>query len=152
MRIEVACEIAAPPDAVFAALGDIPGWPDMLPAVRSIRIITPGPVSVGTRFRETRLMHGREASEDMTVAVLDPPKRLVLTAESNGARYTVDHVLVPAGSGTRLSLTFEGRPITLLARLLAPLASVARGAVERQLTDDLAHLAMAVEKRATPMS
>lgn len=147
MRIEVAHEIAAPAEIVFAVLADIPRWPEVLPVIRSLEMLTPGPVAVGTRFRETRVMHGREASEEMTVATLEPPRRLVLTAESHGARYTADHILEPAPRGTRLVLKFEGRPVTFLAKLLLPLAKLAAGGLKRQLESDLGHIAAAAERR-----
>ena len=33
-------------------------------------------------------MFGRQATEEMTVAALEPPNRTVLTAQNHGVRYT----------------------------------------------------------------
>ena len=49
-----------------------------------------------------------------------------------------------------LELAFEGRPVTLLARLLAPLGLLFQGTVKRQLAADLADLAREAERRARP--
>jgi hypothetical protein len=54
------------------------------------------------------------------------------------------------GGGTKLELAFEGRPVTLLARLLTPLGLLFQGTVKRQLEADLADLAREAERRALP--
>jgi hypothetical protein len=88
-------------------------------------------VAVGTRFRETREMFGRKATEEMTVAEIEPPRRLVLTAFNHGTAYRVEHLLTAESAGTR---------VTLAARLLMPLGLLFRGTVRRQLVSDLADL------------
>ena len=92
-------------------------------------------------------MFGRNATEEMTVAELDPPYRLVLTAFNHGTAYRAEHVLEAEGTGTRLTLIFEGRPVSLAARLFAPLGWMFMGTVKRQLTSDLADLKREAERR-----
>jgi carbon monoxide dehydrogenase subunit G len=145
MRIDTSCHVAAPPERVFAIAIDIPRWPERISAIDRIELLTPGPVGVGTRFRETRTMHGREASEEMTFESIDPPRTFVLVAESHGARYRAEHTFDPEGDGTRLTLTFESVPVTLAARLLTPLALIMRGPLRRQLAQDLSDLKRAAE-------
>lgn len=138
MMIEIQTLIAAPQPRVFAALSDPASWPRMIPGILAVEILTPPPVGVGTRFRETRMMHGRRASEEMTIATLEPDRLLVLTAENHGARYRATHVVESLSPDScRLTLAFAGEPVTLIARLLTPLAILMRGAVRRQLAADL---------------
>ena len=85
MRMSVETLIDAPPQLVFPAIADIESWSSMISAISAIVLLTPGPVAVGTRFRETREMLGRKATEEMMVAEVEPPRRLVLTA-SRAAR------------------------------------------------------------------
>ena len=61
-----------------------------------------------------------------------------------------EHLLEAYGGGTTLALEFEGRPVTLLARLFAPLGLLFQGTVKRQLAADLADLARGAERRARP--
>ena len=150
MRITVQLKIDAPPDVAFALVADIPGWPRVISGIQSVDMLTPGPVAVGTRFRETRLMFGRQATEEMTVAEIEAPRRLILTAFNHGTAYRAEHLFEAHGGGTKLELAFEGRPVTLLARLLAPLGLLFRGTVKRQLAADLADLAREAERRARP--
>ncbi len=150
MRITVQLKIDAPPDVAFALVADIPGWPRVISGVQSVDMLTPGPVAVGTRFRETRVMFGRQATEEMTVAEIEAPLRLIFTAFNHGTAYRAEHLFEAHGGGTKLVLAFEGRPATLLARLLTPLGLLFRGTVKRQLEADLADLAREAERRARP--
>ena len=109
MKIEVETDIAAPPDVVFATVTDVPNWPNFVPAIEQLEILTSSPVGVGTKFRETRTMFGRKATEEMTVAVHDPPRRFDLTAENHGTRYLARHEITPPPGGSRLRLEFGAR-------------------------------------------
>ena len=119
MQVTVETEVAAPPDVVFATMADIAHWPEFIGGIERVELLTDGPMRVGTRFRETRTMFGRSASEEMTVAELVPPHRLVLTAENHGTRYVATHEVTPTANGARLALTFAGTPVTVAARLFS---------------------------------
>ena len=116
-------------------------------AVRAVEMLTPGPVAVGTRFRETRLMFGQQATEEMTVAEFEPPRGFVLTAVNHGTAYRAEHLFEPHGTGTRVQLLFEGRPISRLAKLFVPLGGLFLGSVRRHLAADLADLKREAERR-----
>lgn len=145
MRVTVETMIEASPARVFAVLTDVPRWQGRIRAIAEIEMLTSGPPTVGTRFRETRTMFGRSATEEMTVAELVPPHRFVLAAENHGTRYRITHTLAEAGAGTRLALVFEAEPITLMARLLAPLGWAMKRGIARQIGADLADLKGAAE-------
>jgi len=147
MRIAVEFVVEAPPDAVFAAAADIANWAQFISAIESVALLTSGPVGVGTRFRETRMMFGRRASEEMTVVEMVPPERIVLTAFNHGTEYRAEHRFAGDGTGTRMTLVFEARPATRLARLFAPLGWLLMGRVKRQLEADGADLKREAERR-----
>ena len=148
MRIEVEEATTAAPEVAFATATDIARWPQFITGIDSVEILTTGPVAVGTRFRETRLMHGRTATEEMTVEELEAPRLFVLSALSHGTRFRVEHRFERDGGGTRMTVLFEGRPMTLLARLLTPLALLVIGSVRREIAADLAGLAREAERRS----
>ena len=95
MQIAVECFVEAPPDAAFSAAIDISNWPRFISGVQSVELLTPGPVAAGTRFRETRSIFGRQASEDMTLAQIEPPRRFLLTAFNHGTAYRAEHLFAP---------------------------------------------------------
>jgi carbon monoxide dehydrogenase subunit G len=148
MKVEVTADVAASSEIVFATLTDLEGLPAFISGIRSVEILDPGPLRVGTRFRETRMMFGREATEEMTFAVLDPPRRFVLTAENHGARYVTTHDVAASGVGSRVTLTFEGVPVTFAARLFRFLAPIFAGNIRKHLAGDLAAVKAEAERRA----
>src|SRR5690606_37390928 len=85
-KIEVSRSVNAPPATVFEMLTDLEGAPRRIPAIQKIEMLTPGPVGVGTRFRETRVMFGREASETMEFVAFEPGRSYTVTAFSCGTR------------------------------------------------------------------
>lgn len=139
MEFTVAREIARPPAEVFAAAADFAGAPARITGIRSVEMLTDGPVGVGTRFRETRIMFGREAKETMEVTVFEPGHRYVLEAESHGCRYVSEIKVEPAGAGSRWTMSFRGEPRTLTAKivgfLMRPLARVMVNACAKDADD-----------------
>jgi uncharacterized protein YndB with AHSA1/START domain len=145
MRIDLATEIAAPPERVFVLLADVMAWPKNIDAIEHVEVLTPGPVGRGTRFRETRRMHGRSATEEMTIDAFDPPHHLRFTAENHGTRYVITHTVEPAPGGSRLSVVFEAMPVSLLARTFAAVARLMRRPLEKAIRGDLEDVKAAAE-------
>lgn len=151
MRIEAEILIDAPWTHVFTIVTDVRGWPQRIPAISAVSVITPGPVAVGTRFSETRTMFGRSATEEMMVAELVVPERFVVTADNHGTRYRAEHLLTEEMPRcTRLRLVFSGVPVSLMARLLTPLGWLMKASVRRMILADLAALKRASEATSTP--
>jgi carbon monoxide dehydrogenase subunit G len=147
MQIELETIIAAPPAAVFSTLAAVGNWAQFMSGIDSVEMLTPGAIAAGTRFRETRTMFGKTAIEEMTVVEIAPPNRLLLTAFNHGTAYRVDHKLATATDGTRLSLQFSGTPVTLIARIFAPLGLLFAGSVRKQIEKDLADFKREAERR-----
>ncbi len=148
MRIEARRTIKADAETVFGVLTDIEAWPDFISGIKSAEKLTEGPLRRGSRFREIRVVHGHEAAEEMTVALLEPPVRLVLTAENHGARYEIIHEVVARDPGSELVVSFEARPQSFWARLMAPLAGFMARDIERQIGRDLTDIARESEGRS----
>lgn len=110
--------IAAPPERVFAASSDFASAADTISAIEKMEVLTEGPVGVGTKFRETRKMFGKEAKETMEVTEFEPPRRYVLIANSHGSIYRSEYTFEPEGAGTRVTLSFEATPQTFMAKVL----------------------------------
>jgi hypothetical protein len=148
MQIEVSASIDAAPHIVFGVMTGVERWPHFLRGIERVELLTPGPLAVGSRFRETRKMYGREAAEEMSVALLDPPRRMDLTAENHGARYLAIHDLQAEGNGTRLTLRFGATPLTFAARIFSMIGFLFVGSIRRQLQQDLDDVKAEAERRA----
>lgn len=119
--ITVSRTIQAPAEAVFDTTTNIHAWADIVPAIDKIEPLTDGPAALGTRFRETRIMFGREATEEMEFLEWERPNRYVLGAESHGCRYRTTFTLTPDQGGTKLEMHFAGEPQTFMAKIMTVL-------------------------------
>jgi hypothetical protein len=81
----------------------------------------PGPVGVGTTYRQTRSVP-RRSEEGFEVTVFEPASQLEVHGEIGPFRARVSYALAPTGSGTRLTNAVELRSSGLL-RLVVPLAT-----------------------------
>ena len=145
--------IAAPPDVVFARAADFRHAPEVISAIVKMEILTSGPVGAGTRFRETRMLFGREATEEMTVTAFEPPKRYTLSAESHGSRYHTELSFAAEGQGTRMTMTFQGTPVTLTARIMSVLMRPMMKTLAKTCAKDLEDIKTAIEReRGAAMS
>lgn len=147
MQIIVEETIRAPRTITFANAADVRSWPSMISAIQSTEILTREPIVAGTRFRETRKMYGQTSSEEMTFSEFEPPDHFVLSAESHGTQYRIEHKFADVADGTKLTLIFQAEPATLTAQLLTPLSMMFRSSLRRQLASDLTDLKRAIESR-----
>ncbi|MEM7748285.1 MAG: SRPBCC family protein [Pseudomonadota bacterium] len=148
MQIQLSIDIDATPEQVYAVGMDIERWPKVVSAITNTEILSEGPVGVGTVFRETRIMFGREASEVMTIDTLEPPHRYLFTAENHGTAYVTDHIVEALADGrSRLSVIFTGTAKTILAHLFMPLGLLLAGSLKKQLMGDLEDLKREIESR-----
>lgn len=118
MRIELTKQVDAPPERVFAIASDFAHAAEHVRAIEQVEILTPGPVGVGTRFRETRKVFGRSHAETMEVTAFEPPSRYVVGCESCGCRYRSEFRFLPKAGGTEMRMSFEAEPLTWFARIM----------------------------------
>jgi hypothetical protein len=144
--------IAAPPDIVFAHAANFPRAAEVISAIVKVDMLTDGPTRVGTRFRETRVVFGREACEEMTVTAFEPPKRYTLGAESHGSRYHTELSFTSDGQGTRVTMTFAATPLTFMARVMSLLTRPLAKSLVKMCAKDLDDLKAAIEARSGAIS
>ena len=114
MRFHVQQQIDASPVLVFRTLTDLRNAGRWMRALVRIKPMTNGPLRVGSRWRETRRMLGREVLEEIEVTEMEPPERLVLRMDgsrgtSKRGEFLFHYRLVPDDGGTRVELDGEIR-------------------------------------------
>jgi 1-acyl-sn-glycerol-3-phosphate acyltransferase len=145
-EVTAARRVEAGPEAVWAVLTDLDAAPATISAITAVDVLSKGPYGVGTRWRETRRLFGRESTEEMWVTAAEPPVRTVVEAESRGAHYTTTFTLAPVGGGTQLEVTFAARttdPRWWQRLTWALLGRLGARATRRALAQDLSDIAAA---------
>lgn len=136
------------PDRVFEVFSDFNNAADLVSGIERIEMLTDGSLDVGTRFRETRIMFKREATEEMEITAFEPGKSFTVHCESCGCTYDSTFRFAPDGSETTVDVEFLCRPVTFFARLLSPLAVVTMGPMKKCINKDLEELKAVVENGA----
>ncbi|HVJ81599.1 MAG TPA: SRPBCC family protein, partial [Planctomycetia bacterium] len=106
---------------------------------------------LGTKFKETRKIFGREATETMEFTRFDPGRAYALSCESCGCEYRSDFEFRPDGEGTEIAFTMNVITKSFFAKLMSPLAKLMAGPMKKCVEADLDSLAKRCEAvAATP--
>jgi carbon monoxide dehydrogenase subunit G len=150
VHIEVVREVAAPPAAVWAIIADVVGTAEVIRGIDRVELVSGGsPLQVGTQWRETRTMFGREATQELTVTAVDEGRSYTVTTHTNGADLESTIRVEPGPDGSTLSISLASQSTSRFGSVMA--ATVGRafeGAARSVLAQDLTDIAMAAEARA----
>ncbi len=109
-------------------------------------MLSEGSFRIGTRWLETRVIMKKEATEEMWVTAVHPPRSYQVEAESHGTHYHTLFEFEPVGDGTRVTWTFKGTPLTFGAKLMSVIfAPLFKGMMKKCMLDDLEALRAACE-------
>ena len=133
-RTTVTRSIDAPLEVVFETISDIRNFSKAIPDIVGVEFLSDTRTGVGTRFRETRLMRGREASTVLEVTEYVDDEHLRVVSDSHGTIWDSEFTVRQYAGATELTLIMEARPHTILARLMVP---VTRGFVQKALEKDM---------------
>lgn len=140
--------VAAAPESVWQVLTDLDNAAETLTGVTRVEVLTGGPYAEGTRWRETRKMFGKEATEEMRVTQVEAPTRTTVEADSGGVHYVTVFTLTPESGGTRLEMTFTAQqPQGSLAKKLmwAAFGKLGMKATSKVMAQDLDDIARRAE-------
>ena len=134
-RTEIQRTIAAPADKVFAVVANVEQFSRAIENIERVEFVSDIQTGLGTRFRETRLMRGREATVELEITEFAAPERVRFLSEAGGVKWdTVFTVARARGGNTRLMLVMEATPLTFPARLMVPLM---KGMVRKAIAADM---------------
>jgi len=148
METRVTREVAASAQQVWDVVTEIEASPGVMTAIEHVERLDDRPgFGVGTRWRETRTMFGKQATEEMEVTEVDPPHRYTVVAVNGSTTYTSTITVTPLDTQRcEVTMTFAGQTSGVIGRLLA--ATVGRlfaGATRRALQQDLDDIATHVD-------
>lgn len=147
-KLSLSEHIEAPPEVVFEVASDFHHAAENIDGIKHLEVLSDGPIGEGTRFRETRVMFGKESTEEMEITCFDPPHSYTVEGESCGAHFLFQYRFVGDISGTNVRIQVETRPLTLFAKLMTPLSGLMIGAMKKCITSDLDDVRKAAEEMA----
>ena len=154
--LEVVEEIAAPVESVFDLLTDLSGAAERISGIDKVEVLTEGEFGVGTRWRETRTMMGKSATEEMTVSAFEPGRSFMTVAESSGCRYESGFRCEPTEGGTSVTFSFRGEAASTGAKvmmtLMAPFNWLIAQQMKKMIQADLADIRRAAEAAGAPQA
>jgi carbon monoxide dehydrogenase subunit G len=133
-RTTVTRLIRAPADVVFRTVADIAQFSKAIPHIVKVEFLSDRKSGLGTRFRETRSMNGREMRTELEMTEYVENQRARLVADTHGTVWDSLFEVAAETGQTRLTLTMDARPHRLLPRLMNPLI---RGMVQKALERDM---------------
>ncbi len=146
MTITSSIMIEAPVERVFATFTDLELLQKTVQGIEKLEILEQPKFGVGTKWRETRVMMGKEATEVMWVTDLEPNKSYSIGAESHGTKYLSVYNFTETDEGAEVSMSFTGTPMTTMAKVFSGLAFLFKGSLEKQLHKDMEDLKAELEK------
>lgn len=138
--------IPQPKDEVFAFAVNMDNFTEVMPNVVKVEKVTEGPVGVGTQYKETREIRGREASS--TIEVVDYVSNEKYSVESalEGLR-TVYHYRFSESNGeTKIRFECEIHAFTFKMKLVKPLF---KRIMKKEDGDHLQNMKKAIEQSNT---
>ena len=146
--IDISQDVAAPADAVWTLITDIENSPAVITGIDSVQRLDDNEgFVVGTRWRETRTMFGKSASEEMTVTEIEPGRSYTTGAQHGKAHYTSSLRVEPTGEDACvLSMHFDAEVEGMLNKTLgAVMGKIFEGSTRKLMQQDLADIAEAAE-------
>ena len=123
--ISATVDIAAPPERVWALVGDVARMPEWSPELRRLRVVGKGPVRVGSTLLGLNRRGLVAWPTSSTVTRLDPGRAVAWRTRESGATWTYE--LESAAGGTRLTGRRDLPQFTRLTTVLGPVIGGAVG-------------------------
>ena len=140
--------VNAPAKQIFGVMTDISNSPEFISGIKSVDMLSDGPIGVGTRWKETRIMFGKEATEEMWITEFVENEMYTVEAESCGAKYKTlfkfQHV---DNYTTDVTMEMNVTPVTFTAKLMSPLSYFMKGAIIKAIKKDLEDASAVCESR-----
>jgi carbon monoxide dehydrogenase subunit G len=137
MRFEQSIDIDAQQQRVWDVLSDLESWPQRIETVDAVELLTPPPVTTGSRVR---LKQPKLPEGTWEVAVWDAPSYFEFRQQSGGVTSVAGHLVAALEEGrSRLTLTLDVRG------LLSVVALFYKGLTNRYMTSEAQGMKRAAE-------
>lgn len=113
--------IDCPISEVFDFISDLRNGPKMNEDILSVEKLTEGPIGVGSKFKETKVIRGRNTEAMIEVVLFEANKAFSAQSEVNGLKVTYHYQLSEGNNGTIVKFQCELKTSGLIMTLTKPL-------------------------------
>jgi uncharacterized membrane protein len=110
--------INAPADVVFRTVADINQYSKAIPHIVKVEFLSEKKSGIGTRFRETRLMKGKETSTELEVTKYVPNDHIRLVSDTHGTIWDSIFTAKPDNGKTLLTFTMDARAKKIIPKIM----------------------------------
>ncbi len=121
-------------EVVFATISDIRQLSKALPHVVKFEYLSVVNSGVGTHFRETRLIKGKEATTEVEITEYVENERVRMVADSRGTVWDTVFTVTSENGCTTLTTRMAARSDKLFSRVMNPLI---RGMIAKAVEKDM---------------
>lgn len=133
--------IARTPKEVFDFITASENAPKITSSIVSMVKLTGGIVGLGTRYRETRLMNGKEHSTELEVVAYESSQQYAMKNSTEGVETVYHYTFKPEKDGTRVNLVCEIKANGIKKLMIPLVASI----LKKEDGDHLQRLNQAME-------
>ena len=142
--------VDAPVANVFQVYSDFGNVAARVDGIQKIEMLNDDPIGIGTRFRETRVMFGRESTEEMEITEFEPNKQYTVEAYSCGSQFQSIFRFQPSGNSTKVEVELNTRSVSLFAKLMSPFGFLMAGSMKKMFMSDIDQLNRYCEQPIDP--
>lgn len=147
MKIEASIDINAPISRVFNLFTDLDSIEKHIEAIEKFELLEGSKnMAVGTKWRETRTVFGKQSSEEMWVTTINKNASYAVAAESHGMKYLSEYKFSEQDGVTTVDLVFSGIPQTVGARLMLFMGVLFKNSTKKLFLDDMKALKAVAEQ------
>jgi uncharacterized membrane protein len=147
MKLQSKIHIQAPSEKIWEVITNIEQADQRISAIDKIEVLEkPDSGFVGFKWKETRTLFGKQASELMWVTEAKENESYKTRAESHGMVYLTDVYITGDGTYNYLHMDMEGTPQSFGAKVMAALTGfMFKKATFKAMMNDLNDLKEAIE-------
>lgn len=139
MELSAFVEIKKPLEEVWRAITDFENCSNYIQSIVNLEVIDqPKDTLIGFKWRETRVMFGKEAIETMWITDYTENEFYETRAESHGSVYKSRLTLERIGEKTKLTMSFSAEAQTFFVKVFSLcIGFMLKGSMKKAVTKDL---------------
>ena len=138
MKTSAKIAIDSSKEKVWSIVSDIENAAKRIKCIKSLEMIErPEHGLIGTKWKETREMFGKEAIETMWIIDAKENEFFITEAKNSGCLYHSKVQIHERENGVELEMTFTATPESLLAKVMSPLMYLMKGTIKKAFLKDL---------------